>query len=230
MQFIDVNKAAGDRILNHELNSQLCFGSQSMRVEYVDSSKQPYSHAIFDLKTQEVLYISVEVPGQPQAFQWIHTDYKLAYYKDCNDLGIDPQVAWDNINFTNVETEELILEYLKDIGEGYYDNLPIVDNIPTLTDEVEKDTSFTMPMPGTMGGAKFTFGDGFQNEQPTKTYTVNLDVRMVFDVEANNMDEAIAKARRWQEESKTSWGSDDDVSWRDHYIVKESIEHNTIQD
>jgi len=219
MRFIDVSKATGDRLINHEPSMWKCFGEHTMRVEYKDTSGMPYANAIFDMKSQEVMYISVEVPGQPQAFQWINPDYKTAYYKESEQLGIDPQIAWDEFNFTNVETEELILEYLKDVGEGYYDNLPIVDNIPTLTEEV--DTSFTMPMPGTMGGATFKFGDGFQNKE---TYTVNLDVRMVFSVDANSMDEAVAKARKWQETSKTSWGKDDDVTWADHYIVKEAVE------
>lgn len=232
MNLMEVLLATKDRSAGSDKYMWECFGTDAHIMDFKDTDGSVYASAVFDIRTQTVYSINVEVPGYPQAFLWLAEDTKKAYYAECSEREIDPNIAWDNVNFTHVVTEELILQYLKDVGEGYYDNLPVPpDQIPTLTDEVEKDPPFTMPMPGTIGGAKFTFGDGFQNEKKMiKTYKVNLDVRMVFDVDADSMDEAVTKARQWQEESKTTWGGDMAVSWVDHYVVKESVELDTSQD
>ena len=73
-----------------------------------------------------------------------------------------------------------------------------------------------MPMPGTMGSAKLIFKD-------MKTFNVKLDVRMVLDVDADSMDDAVAKAVHWQQTTKTSWGEGDSVCWVDTYVVKETV-------
>jgi hypothetical protein len=190
-------------------------------MDFKDVDGTVYASAVFDIQTQKVYSINVEVPGYRQAFLWIEPEYKHEYYNECYQRGIDPNIAWDDVNFTHVDTEELILEYVEDIGETYYDNLPLPD-VPTLTEEV--DTSFTMPIPGTMGSATYKFGDGFQNEKETNMFKVNLDVRMTYDVEATSMDEAVAKARKWQETSKTRHGEGENIYWADSYIVKTSVE------
>jgi hypothetical protein len=107
-----------------------------------------------------------------------------------------------------------MLEYLKEIGETYYDNLPIIKS---------KSESFTIPMPGTLGGATITFKENDMN-----TYMVNLDVRHLLEVKASSMDEAIEKATHFQETMPKGWGDHDnfDVCWVDTYIVKESAERD----
>jgi hypothetical protein len=64
------------------------------------------------------------VPGQEQAFAWYDSDYHAAYAQECKDRGFEPYIAWDNLSYTLVDAET-ILQYAKDIGELYYDDLPI---------------------------------------------------------------------------------------------------------
>jgi hypothetical protein len=82
--------------------------------------------------------------------------------------------------------------------------------------------SFTMPMPGTMGAATLIF-----KEKNMKTFNVKLDVRLVLDVDANSMDEAVAIAKHWQETAKMSWGEGEAVCWVDSYVVKETVSVET---
>lgn len=128
------------------------FWDNAQYMEFRDVDGNGYSHCIFDTKTYEVYQIHVEVPlvsneaGSPeQVFHWISDSVKQAYYQECESRDCDPNIAWDEVTYTHVDSEELILQYVKDIGETYYDNLPLVG------------TSQVMEMPGTMGGAKIVF-------------------------------------------------------------------------
>ena len=216
MNLNDVIVAAGSRISGGDPYMWDCYGPNANYIEFRDTDGQGYAHAIYDTKNYIVYEIHIEVPGQDQAFRWLNTITKSAYYTEAERRGVDPNLAWDNVGYTHVDTEELILEYLKDIGETYYDNLPIVEDSPT--------NSFTMPMPGTIGGATITFNETNMNN----TYMVNLDVRHLLEVKASSMDEAIKKATHFQETMPKGWGDHDnfDVCWVDTYIVKESAERD----
>ena len=82
--------------------------------------------------------------------------------------------------------------------------------------------STTMDMPGTIGGAKLVFPE---DKKMTK-YTVKLDVRFTFEVNAESAGGAAAKAKYFQQTMKSSWGDDTDVCWMDSYPVKEIIERD----
>lgn len=216
MKLSDVTTAAGSRISASDQYQWQCYGANAQFMEFRDTDGSAYAHCIYDKETSDVYEIHIEVPGQTQAFRWLNPETKVAMYNEATVRGIDVNIAWDDIPYIHVTTEELILEYLKDIGETYYDNLPISES-----------SSFSMPMPGTIGGATFKFGDGFQNEVEPMRYKVNLDVRMRYEVEASSMDEAVSKARKWYESSKTFHGEGDKIYWEDAEIVKEAVERDT---
>ena len=217
MFFINLSKAAGNRIISNYDSDYGCFGAHSILVEFQDTTGIAYASAVYNSESTEVYLVNVEVPGQPQAFKWINEEHKDAYYSECKNKGVDPNLAWDSVSFTMIDQEGQILEYVKDIGEGYYDNLPIVEDIV-------KSEPVIMPMPGTIGGAKLVFPESKESKE-MKNYTVNLDIRFTLDVTADNMDEALAKAKTFQETMKHSWGDGDNVIWNDTMLVKESVEH-----
>jgi hypothetical protein len=85
--------------------------------------------------------------------------------------------------------------------------------------------STTLPMPGTMGSATLIF-----DEEAMKHFTVTLDVKFIFDVDATNMDDAAGKARHFFETMKHSWGENmESVTWHDHYITKQSVSEEVEQ-
>lgn len=60
------------------------------------------------------------------------------------------------------------------------------------------------------------------------TYNVNIDVRFTFNVDAESMDDALAKATHFQETMRHQWGeSDNTVSWVDSYPVKNTVSQYT---
>ena len=187
-------------------------GNNVSYISFNDNDNSPCGNCVYDNDTQEVKYLSLEVPGQPQAFQWIDPRCKEAY---CAELGEEWNVAFDYVNFTVVDTEELILEYTRDIVGTYYDNLPIVESsMPynTLEEDAQQDyTSASLAR--------------FKDLANMKNYTVRLDIRHDFDVQASSMDEAVEKAREFYNTMKHSWGTEPNVSWLDTEIIKETVEH-----
>ena len=169
--------------------------SDSLHITFKDQTIRPCGRCIYDNDTNNVLYISAEVPNHPLAFQWIHPTYKKAY---CEELRTDWNIAWDDVTYTNVLTEELMLEYIENIVNLNYINLPAL-------------------------GSKEYF---LTNETTMKQYTVKLDVRYTFDVEASTIKEALEKANHFQQTMKSGWGDVPEVSWMDTKVVKEIVEHD----
>ena len=167
----------------------------SSTIAFKDQNDNPCGHCIYNNNTNNVLYISAEVPNHPLAFQWIHPDYKKSY---CEELGDEWNIAWDDVTYTNVLTEELMLEYIENIVNLNYINLPAL-------------------------GSKEYF---LTNETTMKQYTVKLDVRYTFDVEASTIKEALEKANHFQQTMKSGWGDVPEVSWMDTKVVKEIVEHD----
>lgn len=224
MKLLDVVKAAGDRVGASGQYMWKSFGDNAISIDFNDTDGNDYASAVFDTTSQEVCCVTIEVPGCEQAFRWIAPHRRVAYYEECVKRGVDPDIAYDLVQYTHVDTEELILEYVKDIGETYYDNLPISANlIPTLDEFIDQPAGFTMPMPGTAGGATYSFGDGFQNEKKMDQFKVKLLVQMDYSVNATSMDEAAEKARKWLETSKVFHGDGDGIYWEDRSVVEESV-------
>jgi hypothetical protein len=174
--------------------------SSTSHITFKDQNWRGCGHCIYRNDTNDVVYLGAEVPEQPLAFQWIHSDYKKSY---CEELGEDWNIAWDEVTYTNVLTEELMLEYITDIVNIDYTNLPVID-----------------------------FKEYFSTNQTTETimkqYTVKLDVRYTFDVEADSIEDALEKATRFQQTMKSSWGDVPEVSWLDTEVVKEIVERELL--
>ena len=171
--------------------------NNTSHITFKDQNGRGCGHCIYRNDTNEVVYLSAEVPNEPLAFQWIHADYKKSY---CEELGNDWNIAWDDVTYTNVLTEELMIEYITDIVNIDYDNLPVIDS---------KEYFST-------------------NKAIMKQYTVKLDVRYTFDVESNSFEEAVAKANHFQQTMKPSWGEGSEISWMDTEVVKEIVERELL--
>jgi hypothetical protein len=61
-----------------------------------------------------------------------------------------------------------------------------------------------------------------------KQYTVKIDVIYTFDVEANSLEEAVAKANHFQQTMKPGWGEGSEISWMDTEVVKEIVERQIV--
>jgi hypothetical protein len=124
MTLIEVILAANGRVCGGTEHQWQCYGPDARFIDFSDTDGTEYSSAIFSTKTQIVYSLAVHVPGYDQAFVWRDPEFEQAYIAECQTRNIKPNHAWDNLMFEIVD-QKTILEYVKDVGETYYDNLPI---------------------------------------------------------------------------------------------------------
>jgi hypothetical protein len=132
MKLLDVITAAGGRVSGGDPYLWNCYGDDAQFMEFRDVDGQGYSHCIFDTKTYRVYEVYAEVPlgtneagAPPQIFRWINPLFLQEYLDECKIRNEDPNIAYDDVKHNDIPSEQIILEYVKDIGEGYYDNLPL---------------------------------------------------------------------------------------------------------
>lgn len=133
MKLLDVIIAADGRIeyAGHPFLWK-CYGNDILYLEFKDTDGNHYAHCVYDSKTYQTYEVQIVIPLTSneagvwqQSFRWIDSDYRRAYYEECLSKNIDPDMFEKDNNYIHVDTEELVLEYVKDVGETYYDNLPI---------------------------------------------------------------------------------------------------------
>jgi hypothetical protein len=152
MKLLDVIIAAGGRVSGGDPYQWRCFGDNVQFLEFRDTDGNGYSHCLFDTTTYEVYQIHVEVPltsneadSPNQTFLWTVPSLLDAYKEECKMHNTDFDTAWDDVKYGIVYSEDTILKYVKDIGETYYDELPL------------PSTDLVIDMPGTIGSAKIVF-------------------------------------------------------------------------
>jgi hypothetical protein len=136
MKLLDMMNAAGGRCSGGDEFMWSCFGENANYMEFRDVDGNGCSHCVFDTKTYRVYQVHVEVPlisneaeSPVQAFQWIDPEFSQGHIDESNSRGVDPDVAWDDVRYINIDDEATILQYVKDVGETYYDDLPIQETV-----------------------------------------------------------------------------------------------------
>lgn len=128
MTLMEVIKQCGARVSGGSEYLWTCYGPNARYLEFADVVGSEYAHVIHDTKTYEVYEFALHVPGQDQAFVWRKTDTAGEYLAECRAHNVQPNVAWDNVYYSVVD-EDTIMQYAKDIGEMYYDDLPIPEEL-----------------------------------------------------------------------------------------------------
>ena len=100
-------------------------GPNARWLDFADVMQNEHSSMVYDCKTHTVYELSVNVPGQNQAFRWQHQDYREPYVREATERGFFPDNAWDDVDYEIITDESVILAYAKDVGELYYDDLPM---------------------------------------------------------------------------------------------------------
>lgn len=206
MNLKDVLATVDYRISNGDLSHDINFCEEAKVLEFCDTQRRPYAHCKFDPATRSVLQLSLEVPHEDVCFLWLDDSFKESFYQYCEDLNRDPSKAWDDINYTHVDTEELILEYLRDIGNCDYSNIQMLINKENndLPEQELPEQEF---------------------EETFNSFKVSLDLRLEFEIKATDFNEAVNKAIKFQKTMPQGWGQcKDDVYWIDSRIVKHIVE------
>jgi len=162
-----------------------------------------YSTLTFDVFVVEVYYNDL-------AYRWVNSKVESAYKAEYAARNIDYYNAYDNLEFTDLPSEEIVLSIIKQfacVGEDVMTKNEVV--FPTANDYV----------------------DDHAGEKNTKTYSVAVDVRYYMDVDnAPNMEYAKAEAINFAKEIKPGVTSGSNVCWMDTQVVKYSVSETLVQD
>ena len=128
MELKQVIESCGFRISDGCEYQWQCYGDNARYMDFADKDGKEYASVIFDTKDQTVYEFHLNVPGYDQAFGWWNPDFEKKYLKEAKKRDVTPYQAWDEVMYEKTD-EATMLQYAKDIGETYYDDLPIPEEM-----------------------------------------------------------------------------------------------------
>lgn len=98
MNFIELTTAANFKITGAEKYQWHCFGNQAHYIEFNNIIS-----AIFDTQNQMVYAVEIIDESNNMAWQYIDPDFKQKYIDECKSKNVDPNMAYDNCKFQQVD-------------------------------------------------------------------------------------------------------------------------------
>lgn len=98
-----------------------CYGPDSYRLDVSNNIIGTNAEIIFDTKTQIVYEVCVFDETNSRAYRIINPDFKKKHNKESKKRNVNSDIAWDDVNFIDLETDEDFLEKMTAIisGEEY---------------------------------------------------------------------------------------------------------------
>jgi hypothetical protein len=109
MQLSEVNKTFNHQITGGSDYGWDCYGSNTWSIDY--TSKYAHGYVIFDTVTQKVYEVNVSpITDTHKPYRYIDPGYRMSYETEAVDRNVDPNVAWDDTNWVDLETKEDFIE------------------------------------------------------------------------------------------------------------------------
>lgn len=111
--------------VNEALDHKIVGGSEFQwncwpNARYLDyETEHAHASVIFNIDTQEVYCAEVnDKDDNHKPYRWMNPLYKQWYIDDAKERGVDPDQAWDNKKWYDLETQEDWLEKARAIMHG----------------------------------------------------------------------------------------------------------------
>ena len=111
----DVLEAIQYRFSSGDRYQWKCYGDDAVYLDFKDVQDRPVGSILFDSSTGLVYEITIEVPGESLCYRWISPDFAADYRAETESRNINPNIAWDDVQYTDVDTEKDILEKVEAI-------------------------------------------------------------------------------------------------------------------
>lgn len=116
----DLNDAFDHKISGGDNYCWQCW-PDARYLEY--KSDYAYVSAVFNTLTQEIYEVSIDVNNDTwdtdiRPYRWLNPDFKQAYLNEAKEKGVNPNQAWDDVNWYDLETSEDFLEKATAIFNG----------------------------------------------------------------------------------------------------------------
>jgi len=100
------------REVNNALDHKIVGGSEHLWKCYPNGRfldyESDYAHAsvVFDTETQMVYCAEVTKKDHDVLYRWINPDYLQAYKDEALERNVDPNLAWDNVKWVDLEVDK----------------------------------------------------------------------------------------------------------------------------
>ena len=113
MQLSEINNTFQHKITDGSDYLWDCYGSDTRSIDY--TSKYACGYVVFDTETQTVYEVSVSPVAtawaiEPKPYRYIDPEHRMSYDTEAADRNVDPNVAWDDVKWVDLETEEDFIE------------------------------------------------------------------------------------------------------------------------
>ena len=122
MQLSEVNNAFEHKITGGGTYGWSCYGFDTWSIDY--SSDYAHGYVVFNVGTGTVYEVSVspnldELLGRAvKPYRYINPEYRDAYNSEAKTHDVDPDQAWDDVKWIDLETEEDFLDKASKMFDG----------------------------------------------------------------------------------------------------------------
>ena len=111
-----------------------CYGPNARFLDF----ESEYAHAslIFDTLNQTVYVAEINDKDDNFAYRWQNPEFKEQYLDECTERDVDPNKAWDEKDWTDLETSDDFLEKASAIMRGESFDTRVVLPIDLSKDEL----------------------------------------------------------------------------------------------
>lgn len=109
MNLLEVLTAVNGQVKGAADYSWNCFGPDA---KYLDVGNDNLGHVasmIFDSDDGTVYAIEMFLPEERKAWRWIDERFYDFYLEECQENGVNPRVAFDNVPFENISPIEILV-------------------------------------------------------------------------------------------------------------------------
>lgn len=93
-----------------------CYGSNARYLDF--ESEHAHASLIFDSVNQTVYVAEMNDKDDKFAYRWQNPEFKEQFLGECAERGVDPKKAWDEKNWTDLETTDDFLNKANRIIRG----------------------------------------------------------------------------------------------------------------
>ena len=122
MQLSEVNNVFQHKITGGSDYGWSCYGFDTWSIDY--SSKYAHGYVVFDIGTGKVREVSVspnvdELLGQAlKPYRYLDPDYRDAHNDEAKSRNVDPNQAWDDVKWIDLEVEEDFIDKASKMFNG----------------------------------------------------------------------------------------------------------------
>lgn len=180
-----------------------CFpDARFMDISDIDGNE--IGSCVFSTSNQNVFEIVLSVEPDDLSYRWTDPDWEDSRKAEAKLRGIDDGVAYDDVFYTEIKTEDEILKLASSITHMTY----VHSHVPIYDESIQVEERRILVSP----------------KKEELDYSVKLTVVQCISVKATSMEEAIAKSKRLVSSMSPDMSLySDDVYWEDNYFSKEEV-------